>query len=134
MKEATDSALVPSEVARSRSVFDDAIDPWHSIYVLPELVEAATRCDNDELAADALEQLCERTQAVGTEWALGIEARSRALIAPDSAAEDLYREAIDRLDGCRVAPEQARAAIIAHMDFVEEKLGESVDALGKDQA
>jgi GntR family transcriptional regulator, transcriptional repressor for pyruvate dehydrogenase complex len=32
------------------------------------------------------------------------------------------------------APEQARAAIIAHMDFVEEKLGESLDALGKDQA
>jgi DNA-binding CsgD family transcriptional regulator len=87
-------------------------EPATSIWSLPELVEASIRCDNEEVAADALEILAERTQAVGTEWALGIEARSRALTAPDSAAEELFREAIQRLGGCRVAPDEARAHLL----------------------
>ena len=48
---------------------------------LPELVEAAVRCDRLDLARRAVEELCEHTQASGTAWALGIEARARALIS-----------------------------------------------------
>ena len=83
-----------------------------SVWSLPELVEAAARCGKDHLAGDALERLSERTRAAGTEWALGIEARSRALIAPEPAAEDLHLEAIDRLCRGRVLPELARAHLL----------------------
>ena len=83
-----------------------------SVRSLPELVEAATRCGHIDVAVDALERLTERTQATGTEWALGLEARSRALVSFGGETEELYLEAIDRLSGCRVAPERARAHLL----------------------
>ena len=58
-----------------------------SVWSLPELVEAAARCGRTDLAADALERLTERTQAAGTELALGIEARSRALLSDGEPAD-----------------------------------------------
>jgi DNA-binding CsgD family transcriptional regulator len=86
--------------------------PITASWSLPELVEAATRSGNDAMAHDGLERLAERTQAAGTEWALGLEARSRALLSQDSAAEDFYRDAVDQLSHCRVAPERARAHLL----------------------
>jgi DNA-binding CsgD family transcriptional regulator len=83
-----------------------------SAWSLPELVEAAARCGRTELAADALEQLCERTQAAGTEVALGIEARSRALLSDGEPAERLYREAIKRLGGTRMRTALVRAHLL----------------------
>ena len=83
-----------------------------SVWSLPELVEAAVRSGKPELAADALEQLRERTQVAGTEWALGIEARCAALLSDDGIAEDLYREAVERLGHCRVAFDLARAHLL----------------------
>lgn len=79
---------------------------------MTELVEAAARSNRADLAASTLERLAERTQAAGTEWALGIEARSRALLNEGPPAEELYREAIDRLARCRIAPERARAHLL----------------------
>jgi len=90
-----------------------AQDELHvSVWSLPELVEAAARTGKPELAADALERLRKRTQAAGTEWALGIEGRSRALLSDDALAEGLYREAIERLGHCRVALDLARARLL----------------------
>jgi DNA-binding CsgD family transcriptional regulator len=86
--------------------------PCQTVWSLPELVEAATRCGKVEVAASALERLTERTQAAATEWALGLEARSRALLSTSADAADLYVEAIDRLGRCRIAPEQARAHLL----------------------
>ena len=83
-----------------------------STYSLPELVEAAARSGKSEAAAAALERLTERTQAAGTELALGIEARSRALLSEGTVADDLYREAVSRLGRCRLAPERARAHLL----------------------
>ena len=83
-----------------------------SVWSLPELVEAAVRSGKPELATDALERLGERTQVAGTEWALGIAARSRALLSDGPIAENLYREAIDRLGRCRVALELARTQLL----------------------
>jgi DNA-binding CsgD family transcriptional regulator len=85
---------------------------WSSMWVLPELVEAAVRAGEAELARDALERLAERTQPCGTDFALGIEARSRALLSDGAAADDLYREAIDRLSRTRLRPEFARAHLL----------------------
>jgi DNA-binding CsgD family transcriptional regulator len=81
-------------------------------WVLPELVEAAARCGRTELAHNSLEQLSELTRAGGTDWALGLEARSRALLNEHDAAERLYREAIDRLSRTRQRGEHARAHLV----------------------
>jgi DNA-binding CsgD family transcriptional regulator len=78
-------------------------------FALSELVEAAARTDRREVASDALGQLEERTRASGTDWALGIEARSRALLSEGEVAERLYREAIERLARTRIRVELARA-------------------------
>jgi DNA-binding CsgD family transcriptional regulator/tetratricopeptide (TPR) repeat protein len=77
-----------------------------------ELVEAASRSGRPEVAAAALERLAETTRTAGTEWALGIEARSRALLSEDEAAEGLYREAIERLGRTRIRVELARAHLL----------------------
>ena len=77
-----------------------------------ELVEAAARSGRRESAAGALARLGHATRAAGTDWALGIEARSRALVSGDDAAERLYREAIDRLSRTRVRAELARAHLL----------------------
>ena len=76
---------------------------------LVELIEAATRCDRPDDAVAALERLTERTHASGTEWALGVEARCRALVTGD---ESLYRESIERLGRSRAAVELARSRLL----------------------
>jgi hypothetical protein len=75
--------------------------------VLPELIEAASRSGRAERASDALEQLTKAARASGTEWALGMEARSRALVSAGSAAESYYKEAIARLGRAGVRIELA---------------------------
>jgi DNA-binding CsgD family transcriptional regulator len=79
---------------------------------LVELVEAGARSGAHEVAAAALERLCERTRASATDWALGIEARSRALLSDSQPAGPLYREAIERLARSRIAVHLARAHLI----------------------
>jgi DNA-binding CsgD family transcriptional regulator len=81
-------------------------------WALIELVEAGTRTGAHEVAASALRRLEERTRAAGTDWALGISARSRALLSDGAAAESLYREAIDRLGRSRIAVHLARAHMV----------------------
>ena len=88
------------------------LHPCVSMWALPELVEAAARTGDAELARDALERLAETTQPCGTDFALGIEARCRALLSDGAAADDLYREAIDRLGRTRLRPELARAHLL----------------------
>ena len=77
-----------------------------------ELIEAAARSGKAELAVDALGRLSQTTAASGTDWALGIEARSRALLTEGEAAEPLYRQAIERLERTRVRVELARAHLL----------------------
>lgn len=82
------------------------------VWVLPELVEAAARSGEPEIAREALEQLTMRTSLSGTQWAAGIEARSRALISDDDDAERFYTEAIERLGRCRITVHLSRARLI----------------------
>jgi DNA-binding CsgD family transcriptional regulator len=79
---------------------------------LIELIEAAARSGKRELAADALGQLSQTTAAADTAWALGIEARSRALLSEGESAETLYRQAIEALERTRVRAELARAHLL----------------------
>jgi DNA-binding CsgD family transcriptional regulator len=77
-----------------------------------ELIEAAARSGRAELAVGALRRLSQTTAASGTDWALGIEARSRALLTEGEAAEPLYRQAIEGLERTRVRVELARAHLL----------------------
>jgi DNA-binding CsgD family transcriptional regulator len=76
-----------------------------------ELIEAATRCDARAVATDALRDLEERARA-GTDWVLGVWARSTALLSDRNAAETLYCEAIERFDNGRVAVHLPRAQLV----------------------
>jgi DNA-binding CsgD family transcriptional regulator len=91
---------------------DDGFGLPLSSCVLPELIEAAAKSRRPELACGPLERLAEVTSAAGTEWALGINARCRALLGEGHAADTLYREAIDRLGRTRLHPELARARLL----------------------
>ena len=79
---------------------------------LTELVEAAVRSGQPARASDALQRLSETTRASGTDWALGTEARSRALLSDGQTAENCYREAIERLGRTRMRPAVARAHLL----------------------
>ncbi len=85
---------------------------FFSTWGLLELIEAAARTGNRQRAADALERLTESTSACETEWALGVAARSRALLSDGEVADRLYREAIDRLGRTRVRWALARAHLL----------------------
>jgi DNA-binding CsgD family transcriptional regulator len=79
---------------------------------LVELIEAGARSGATEAASAALDRLSERTQASGTDWALGIEAGSRALLSDGAVAEPRYREAIERLARSRGQVHLARARLL----------------------
>ena len=81
-------------------------------WALVELVEAGVRSGTGEVPGEAMRRLQERTRAAGTPWALGIEARSRALLSEGEAADALYREAIERLARSRIALHLARAHLL----------------------
>ena len=100
-------ALAAAEAA-ARHQDELSVPRWGLI----ELVEAAAGSGAPELASDALERLSDATRASGTDWALGIEARSRALLSEGDAAEQLYREAIERLARTRVRVELTRAQLL----------------------
>ena len=96
----------------ARQATSNTFEYWVSVWALPELVEAAMHVGDAELARDALDRLAETTQPAGTDFALGIEARSRALLSDGTAAGDLYREAIERFSRTRLRPELARAHLL----------------------
>ena len=103
------------EYADALAAAQRAYDPdglGFNVWVLPELIEAAARNGDRAIAEAAFEQLAARSSVSGTEWARGIEARSRALLTDGHDAEDLYREAIEQLGRSRVIVHHARAQLI----------------------
>jgi DNA-binding CsgD family transcriptional regulator len=79
---------------------------------MAELIEAAVRSEEPELAALALERLAETTSAAGSDWALGVEARSRALVSDGDDADRQYREAIERLGRTSIRLQLARSHLV----------------------
>ena len=99
-------------LSAARHATSNPFEPFVSVFALPELVEAAERVGDTELAHGALARLAETTQPCGNDVAAGIEARCRALLSDAAAADELYREAVDRLSRTRVRPELARAHLL----------------------
>jgi len=83
-----------------------------SLWALPELIEAAVRSGHADVAVGPMANLAESTRAGGTEFGLGIEARSRALLSQGETADRLYREAIERLSRTRYRPDLGRAHLL----------------------
>ena len=79
---------------------------------LAELIEPAARTGRRDLAEDALERLARKAQATGSDWALGIEARGRALLSQGNDAEGLFHDAIAHLGRTRLRAELARTHLL----------------------
>ena len=99
-------------LAAARQVTANDIDPYPQMWALPELVEAAARVGENDVARNALDRLIEMTQPAGTDWALGTEARSRAVLSDGENADLLYREAIERFGRTGLRPELARGHLL----------------------
>jgi DNA-binding CsgD family transcriptional regulator len=99
-------------LAPARDASDDLPELLVATWGLVELVEAAARSGETELACDAVERLAARIDVGTGDWGGGVEARSRALLAEGKQAEELYREAIERLGRTPLRPELARAHLL----------------------
>ena len=99
-------------MAAAREASDDTPELFVSVWAAVELLEAATRSDELDLARAAHARIAAATAVAPTDWALGIRARSSALLSEGETAENLYREAIERLGRTLLRPELARAQLL----------------------
>ncbi|NEA36851.1 LuxR family transcriptional regulator [Streptomyces sp. SID13031] len=116
-------------VTAARQAASEIMNPITFMWVLPELVEAAARAGDPELAQETLDRLAKTTQPCGTDAALGIEARARAILSDGSTAAALYREAIERLGRTPLRPDLARA----HLLYGEWLCQQNHQAQGREQ-
>ena len=101
-----------ARAAAERALEEDPHELWYSTWASVELIEAASRTGNAGRALGALERLTATARAGGSDWGLGVEARSRALLSDGDAAESLYREAIERLQRTRLRIDVARGHLL----------------------
>jgi DNA-binding CsgD family transcriptional regulator len=102
-------------LAEARRGSVHAADLSWAMWCLPELVEAAARSGQPDVAASALDRLRQLTGPAATDWGLGIEARCRALVSEGEVADEGFREAIERL---------GQAGIVAHLGRAHLLYGE----------
>ena len=100
-------ALAAAELAT-----EETYQPLGTQLALPELIEAAVRTGRADIAREALERLSEMTAIKGSDWAQGLEARSRALLSEGKDAECRYAEAVERLGRTQLRPDLARAHLL----------------------
>jgi DNA-binding CsgD family transcriptional regulator len=98
--------------AAAAEALEDPGELWFSPWATVELIEAASRTGRSAAAEPALERLVVGTSASGTAWARAIEDRSRALLREGSAAETLYRDALDRLAPTALRFDLARTHLV----------------------
>jgi DNA-binding CsgD family transcriptional regulator len=112
-------AVFYNSVARYREALtaaqrasEDPLELVFSMWGRVELIEAAVRSGAPEQASDTLERLSQATDASGGDWALGVQAYARALLSDGEAADQLYREAIERLGRTSIHTSLARARLL----------------------
>lgn len=98
--------------AAAQQATSNTFEPWISTWALPDLIEAAVRAGDVDLAQGAFDRLTETTQPSGTDWALGIEARAQALLSDGAVADKLYQQSIERLSHTQLRPELARTRLV----------------------
>jgi DNA-binding CsgD family transcriptional regulator/tetratricopeptide (TPR) repeat protein len=80
-------------------------------WALIEVVEAAERTNQHDVALRALQQLSERA-ALGTDWGRGFEAYARALVSDGDEADALYLQAIESLSAAAPPAYLPRAHLV----------------------
>jgi DNA-binding CsgD family transcriptional regulator len=98
--------------AAAQEAISAPLDMFAAMWSLPELVESAARTEAADVARDAVERLTETTRPAGTNWGLGVEARSRALVSEGPVAEGFYREAVERLRRTKLRADLARSHLL----------------------
>jgi DNA-binding CsgD family transcriptional regulator len=112
------TALLHNGLGHYRKAFLSArraascLEPGVSGWALAELVEAAARCGERHEGEAALQRLGERTKLSGTDWALGVEAYTQALMSEGKAADERYQTAIELLSRCSITTWLARAHLV----------------------
>ena len=101
-----------SALAVAQQASESPLDVIYHNWALAELIEAAVRSGQSAAATDAYRRLAEVATATATGWALGLQARSRALLADSAEAEKFYEEAIEHLGRTRMRAELARAHLV----------------------
>jgi DNA-binding NarL/FixJ family response regulator len=96
----------------AEDALENPYELWFSPWATVEFIEAASRTRKHAAAGPALDRLVQSTEASGTEWALAVQARCRAVLRTDKSAEDLYREAIDRLLPTSLRLDTARTRLL----------------------
>jgi DNA-binding CsgD family transcriptional regulator len=99
-------------LAQAQQASEQSPELYTRMWALPELIEAASRTGQTQLAADALARLAEVTSVAQTDWGQGIYARSRALLSNGGDAEGWYRRAVDRLSRTALRTELARVHLL----------------------
>jgi hypothetical protein len=102
----------PDALAAARRATSYEADLGSMIWPMVELIEAAARSGVTETAAGACERFAVMTDASGTDWALGLQARSQALLSEGEEAERRYRESLARLGRTRMRVDLARAHLL----------------------
>jgi DNA-binding CsgD family transcriptional regulator len=99
-------------LAAAEPATEESYQPLATQLVLPELIEAAVRTGRAEIGREALDRLSAMAAIEGSDWAKGLEARSRALVSEGREAERCYAEAVERLGRTQLRPELARAHLL----------------------
>jgi DNA-binding CsgD family transcriptional regulator len=102
----------PDALAAARRATSYEADLGSMIWPMVELIEAAARSGATETAAGACERFAVMTDASGSDWALGLQARSQALLSDGAQAERRYRESLARLGRTRMRVDLARAHLL----------------------
>jgi DNA-binding CsgD family transcriptional regulator len=111
-------AVLYNGLGRHDAARDAALEAWQrdpigqGTMLVPELAEAAFRTGDRAMLQGTLDWLSERTGAISSRWASGIEARVRALLSEGEIADALYRQSIEHLSGTRLRPQLARTHLL----------------------
>jgi DNA-binding CsgD family transcriptional regulator/tetratricopeptide (TPR) repeat protein len=96
-------------LAAAEEAVDAAGPPVVAGWPMAELIEAAARTGQADRAGGVMRALSHLTLAAGTDWALGVRARSLALL---TGREDQYQAAIKHLGRSRARVDLARAHLL----------------------
>jgi DNA-binding CsgD family transcriptional regulator/tetratricopeptide (TPR) repeat protein len=99
-------------LAAAQEAIDCPTNSAAAAWAMVELIEAAARLGEPKAAAAAGERFAAIAEAAGTDWAMGVNARSLALLSSGEAAERFYGEALDRLGRSSMRVDLARAHLL----------------------